>query len=86
MLNILLHSSRTEFIVLLLTATATFSSEYMNSALEKIIDTYHNEVSDINGFIKDLGSASVFVWGMAFLICQGVILIPKIVTVLSAWS
>ena len=81
-LNILLKSSKMEFLIWLITATATFSSEYLNTVIEHIIDNYHNEITEVNKRIKDIGSSAVFIFGMTFLISQGVILIPKIIEVL----
>ncbi len=80
-LNILLKSSRMEFIVWIICATGTFSAEYMNTVIEMIIDNYHNEITPVNKMIKDIGSSSVFVFGVAFLLTQGIILIPKIIEV-----
>ena len=70
-----------EFIVWIICATGTFSAEYMNTVIEMIIDNYHNEITPVNKMIKDIGSSSVFVFGVAFLLTQGIILIPKIIEV-----
>lgn len=80
-LNILLGSSKWEYIVWIICATGTFSAEYMNTVIEMIIDNYHNEITPTNKIIKDIGSSSVFIFGMAFLLTQGIILIPKIIEV-----
>lgn len=75
--EVLLGVSAVEFLIGLALVCGVFAAEYLNSALERLIDTRFPEISDDNKFIKDTAAASVFILSIAFFISQGIILIPK---------
>ena len=75
--EVLLGVSAVEFLIGLALVCGVFASEYLNTALERLIDTRFPEISDDNKFIKDTAAASVFILSIAFFISQGIILIPK---------
>ena len=81
-LNILLGSVIWEYIVLIVLTAAVFAAEYLNTAIERIIDNYSGEINEANKFIKDTAAASVLVFGVAFFLCEGLILLPKIAEVI----
>ena len=51
-LNILLRCAVWEYIVFFALVTATFSAEFLNTAIERVIDTYDNTISEKNRFIN----------------------------------
>ena len=67
--NILLKSSGIEFAVFFILCFIVFSLEYVNTAIEKVVDK----------FIKDVSAASVLIIGICFFIVEGIILIPKLI-------
>lgn len=75
--EVLLGVSAVEFLIGLALVCGVFAAEYLNTALERLIDTRFPEISDDNKFIKDTAAASVFILSIAFFISQGIILIPK---------
>ena len=80
--NILLGSELWEYILFFSLAAGAFSAEFLNTAIERIIDTYFNEISETNRFIKDTAAAGVLIIGMAFFLSQALILIPKLMVLL----
>ena len=56
------------------------SAEFLNSAIETLIERYGAEHHELAGRAKDMGSAAVFVLMMNVLICWGLILIPRWLT------
>ena len=77
MLNILLHCAVWEYIVFFALVTAAFSAEFLNTAIERVIDTYDNTISEKNRFIKDAAAGGVLVIALAFFASEAVILVPK---------
>ena len=76
-LNILLHCAVWEYIVFFALVTAAFSAEFLNTAIERVIDTYDNTISEKNRFIKDAAAGGVLVIALAFFASETVILVPK---------
>ena len=77
-LNILLGSALWEYIIFFSLVAGAFSAEFINTAIERIIDNYFNEINETNRFIKDAAAAGVLIIGIAFFLSQGLILIPKL--------
>ena len=80
--NLLLHSSALEILTGFSLVCGAFSAEYLNTALERLLDSKFPEISEDNKFIKDTAAAAVLIVSAAFFISQGVILIPKLAEVL----
>ncbi len=80
--NLLMHSSAAEILIGFSLVCGAFSAEYLNTALERLLDTKFPEISADNKFIKDTAAAAVLIISAAFFISQGVILIPKLAEVL----
>jgi diacylglycerol kinase (ATP) len=57
----LLGRSATETALLLATLGIVLITELLNSAVESVVDRIGDEVNDLSGRAKDLGSAAVFV-------------------------
>jgi len=53
------------------------SAELLNSAIEAVIERYGAEHHEMAGRAKDMGSAAVFVLMMNFLLCWGLLLVPR---------
>lgn len=78
LLNVVLGASVTEFLIGFALVCGVFSAEYLNTALERLIDTRFPEISADNKFIKDTAAAGVFVISIAFFLSQALILLPKL--------
>lgn len=81
--NVLLSSELWEYIVYFSLIAAAFSAEFLNTAIERIIDDYDGSINEKNKFIKDAAAASVLVVSAAFFFAEGLILIPKLIARLS---
>lgn len=53
------------------------SAELLNSAVEAVIERYGDEIHELAGRAKDMGSAAVFVLMMNVLVVWGMILVPR---------
>ncbi len=82
-LNLLLGASVTEFLIGFALVCGVFAAEYLNTALERLIDTRFPEITADNKFIKDTAAAGVFIISIAFFLSQGLILLPKLLEVIS---
>jgi diacylglycerol kinase (ATP) len=69
----LLGRSATETALLLATLGIVLITELLNSAVEAVVDRIGDEVNDLSGRAKDLGSAAVFVALALVVIVWGVI-------------
>lgn len=77
--NILLKSSGIEFAVFFILCFIVFSLEYVNTAIEKVVDKFIVKRDENAKFIKDVSAASVLIIGICFFIVEGIILIPKLI-------
>ena len=57
------------------------SAEWLNSAVEAVIERYGPEFHELAGRAKDMGSAAVFVLMMNVLLCWGLILGPRLFSI-----
>ena len=80
--NILLHCAIWEYIVFVALVTAAFSAEFLNTAIERVIDTYDNNINEKNRFIKDAAAGGVLTISAAFFLTEAIILIPKALTLI----
>ena len=78
LLDLLCGVSAVEFLIGFGLVCGVFAAEYLNTALERLIDTQHPEISADNRFIKDTAAAGVFILSIAFFLSQAVILLPKL--------
>ncbi len=77
-LAIVLRIAALEIIVLVITIGSVWTTELINTAIEKTIDLISLEKRKEIKWIKDLAAAAVFVTAIAALITGGIIFIPKI--------
>ncbi len=77
-LNIILGAGLWEYIVFIILTCAVFSAEFLNTAIERLVDN-QGEINENFKFIKDAAAAGVLAMGIAFFACEGAILIPKFI-------
>ncbi|MCR4862555.1 MAG: diacylglycerol kinase [Ruminococcus sp.] len=75
--ELLLGVSAAEFLIGFSLVCGVFAAEYLNTAIERLLDTKFPEISADNKFIKDTAAAGVFILSIAFFVSQAIILIPK---------
>ena len=80
--NMLLGSALWEYIVLIVLTAAVFAAEFLNTAIERLVDSLSGEINAANKFIKDAAAAAVLMFGGAFFLCEGLILLPKLAEVI----
>ncbi len=83
LMNLFLGASVMEILIGFSLVCGVFSAEYLNTALERLLDTRFPEISPDIKFIKDTAAAGVFVLSIAFFLSQGLILLPKLVEAVS---
>lgn len=77
--NIVLKSSLLEFGVYVILCSLVFAFEYVNTAIERIVDKFITTKNDDAKYIKDVASSSVLTCGIAFFVVEGLIFISKII-------
>lgn len=80
LLSFLLHISRTEAAVLVLTMGFVWTAEIFNTALEKAMDFISPEKHHQIKLVKDLAAAAVLVSAVAGLIIGTLIFLPKLLS------
>ena len=80
--GLLLGISAVEFLIGFALVCGVFAAEYLNTALERLIDSRFPEISADNKFIKDTAAAGVFILSIAFFVSQAIILIPRLIELL----
>lgn len=70
--------SSIEFFILLICSAIVFSSEAINTAIEKILDENNPEHKPEIGLIKDISAAAVLICAVFSAIIAAFIFIPKI--------
>ena len=75
--GLMLGVSASEFLIGFALVCGVFAAEYLNTAIERLLDTKFPEISADNKFIKDTAAAGVFILSIAFFVSQAIILIPK---------
>lgn len=76
--NIVLSSNRYEYCLFVILVAMVFIAEYINTAIERIVDTMGTEENEDYRFIKDVAAGAVLVSGIAFFCVEGMILLPHI--------
>ena len=77
---VILHASRTEWLVILLCIGAVLSLEMVNSAIEKLCDMVHSGYSPVIKIIKDVSAAAVLFASIISVVIACIIFIPKILS------
>jgi len=81
-LGILLHISRTEFLILIVVISMVIVAEVFNTAIEKTMDFISLEKHPQIKLVKDLASAAVLLAAFAAVIVGCIIFIPKLLLLL----
>ena len=81
-LNILTSSGLYDYILLLALSCGAFSAEYVNTAVERLCDSFCTEDNRDVRFAKDVSAAAVLMMGFAFFGAEGAILVSNILKML----
>lgn len=76
--NIILSAGIYDYIALIIVTSAVFAAEYINTAIEKVVDKFGEGIHNDFKFIKDVAAGAVLVNGIAFFSVEGIVLIPKL--------
>lgn len=77
--NIVLGSHVNEYCFFVIVTAMVFVAEYINTAIERTIDTMGTEENENYRFVKDVAAGAVLVAGIAFFLVEGMILLPRII-------
>lgn len=77
-LNILTSSGMYDYIIFISLTCGVFAAEFINTAAERICDSFRPEKNKDVEFIKDVSAAAVLVMGIAFFTAEGAVLISNI--------
>lgn len=77
-LTIVLHCSKSEFLMITLVIGFVWAAEIFNTAIEKFADFTSKEYNPKIRFIKDVSAAAVLVAAVTALVTGCIIFIPKI--------
>lgn len=76
--NVLLSASIYDYVLFIILAAGVFMAEYINTALERVIDRMGDGINEDFRFAKDVAAAAVLVSGIAFFAGEGLLLISKL--------
>ena len=80
--NILIKIDNIEWIIYILNIIGVFSSEMINTAIEKLCNLITTQYNESIKYIKDTAAAGVLLWGIAFFGFEGYLIISKLVEIL----
>lgn len=78
--GIFFHISRVEWVAVLIVIGMVFSSEIINSSLERTADFVKAERDDRKCDIKDLGAAAVLVSAIIAALVGFIVFLPKVIS------
>ena len=78
--GIFFHISRVEWVAVLIVIGMVFSSEIINSSLERTADFVKAERDDRKRDIKDLGAAAVLVCAIIAALVGLIVFLPKVIS------
>lgn len=82
LLSYILKISRIEFIIILIMIALVLTSEIINTSIEKVVDLYTKDYSNLAKIAKDVSAGSVLVMSIFSLLVGIIIFLPKIINVL----
>lgn len=82
LLSYILKISRIEFIIILIMIALVLTSEIINTSIEKVVDLYTKDYSNLAKIAKDVSAGSVLVMSIFSLLVGVIIFLPKIINVL----
>lgn len=77
-LNVVTGSGLYDYILFLMLVCGVFSTEYINTSIERLCDNFSTKESENTKFIKDVAAGAVLCMGIAFFGVEGVILVSNI--------
>ena len=80
LLSIVLHISKTEWMLLIVIISFVWMAEIINTAIEKTMDFISLEKHPQIKLVKDLAAAAVLVSAVAALLIGTIIFLPKLIT------
>lgn len=81
-LNILTASGLYDYILLLALTCGVLSVEYVNTAVERLCDSFCTEENRDVRFAKDVSAGAVLIMGFAFFGAEGAVLVSNILRML----
>ena len=81
-LNILTSSGLHDYILLLVLSCGVFAAEYINTAVERLCDSFCTEENKDVKFAKDVSASAVLVMGVAFFGAEGAVLVSNVLRML----
>lgn len=81
-LNILTSSGFYDYILLLALSCGVFAVEYINTAVERLCDSFCTEENRDVKFAKDVSASAVLVMGIAFFGTEGAVLVSNLLRIL----
>lgn len=84
-LGFLLKISVPEWLSLILVIGFVILLEFINTAIETLVDLYTEDYSFLAGVSKDVGAATVLVMAIVSVIIGIIIFLPKIINLIMLW-
>lgn len=81
-LNIVTSSGLYDYILLLALSCGVFAAEYINTAVERVCDSFCAEENKDVRFAKDVSAGAVLIMGIAFFGAEGAVLVSNILRML----
>lgn len=81
-LNVLTSSGIYDYILLLVLSCGVFAAEYINTAVERLCDSFCMEENKDVKFAKDVSAGAVLVMGIAFFGAEGAVLVTNVLRML----
>ena len=78
-LNILLKSTKLDYILYIIVTSGVLMAELANTAIEHVANAISGEYNEEIRLAKDIGSGIVLMQGFAFFIVEGIVFITKFV-------
>lgn len=78
-LNILLKSTKLDYILYIIVTSGVLMAELANTAIEHVANAISGEYNEEIRLGKDIGSGIVLMQGFAFFIVEGIVFITKFV-------
>ena len=76
-INLITKATIIEFLAYTICTFGVFSAECLNTGIENLANSITQDVRPDIKLIKDISATSVLMWGFAFFIVEGFIIIPK---------
>jgi diacylglycerol kinase (ATP) len=72
------HVTRIEWILIVFCVVAVFAMEFINTAIEWVVDSIYKEQHELAGKIKDVAAAAVLITAMGAAVTGSIIFYPYI--------